>query len=58
LTVALWHEPTQAQHQVLFKSEDPAPLDDALLANVEHLFEVEIYPGTSLLGGEGSPRFK
>jgi hypothetical protein len=48
LAVALWHDPGEVAREELFKSEDPEPLDDLLLASVENSFEVEIYPGTPL----------
>ncbi len=56
LAVALWHDPAEAQREALFKCEDPVPLDDALVATVERLFEVEIYPDTPLPGDDRSLR--
>jgi RES domain len=55
LAVALWHDPAAVEREELFKSEDPEPLDDGLLASVESLFSVEIYPDAPLASDGRGP---
>jgi RES domain len=52
VAIALWHVPVDGREPSAFKCGDPEPIDDALRARVESLFEVEIYPDLPLLDGD------